>query len=149
MCTRNFSQIVNVIPMDKTKKKVRIMIIEDEEDNLNIYNEYLSYKGHEVVNTSSRADSTMTDIEKDTPDVYLIDYRLPGNKNGIEMATEILNKFPKAPILFISAHEPLRSEISNVPEFHDKNIEVLTKPVRLYRMETSMLNLVNKNSKQL
>jgi len=65
-----------------------------------------------VVNTSLRADCTMTDIEKDTPDVYLIDYRLPGNKNGIEMATEILNKFPKTPILFISAHEPLRSEIS-------------------------------------
>jgi two-component SAPR family response regulator len=119
------------------------MRIEDEEDNLNIYNEYLSYKGHEVVNTSSRANSTTIDIEKVTPDVY----KLPGNKNGIEVATEILNKFPKAPILFISAHEPLRNEISNVPEFNDKNIEVLTKPVRLYRMETSMLNLVNKNSK--
>ncbi len=86
----------------------------------------------------------MTDIEKDTPDVYLLDYKLPGNKNGIEVATEILNKFPKAPILFISAHEPLRNEISNVREFHDKNIEFLTKPVKLYRMESSMLNLVNK-----
>ena len=120
------------------------MIIEDEEDNLNIYNEYLSYKGHEVVNTSSRADSTMTDIEKDTPDVYLIDYRLPGNKNGIEVATEILNKFPKAPILFITAHESLRNEMSKLPKFYDKNIEFLTKPVKLYRMESSMLNLVNK-----
>jgi hypothetical protein len=56
--------------MEKTKKKVRIMIIEDEEDNLNIYNDYLSYKGHEVVNRSLRAGSTMTDIEKVTPDVY-------------------------------------------------------------------------------
>jgi DNA-binding NtrC family response regulator len=125
------------------------MIIEDEEDNLNIYNDYVRYKGHQVLNTSLWADSKMTDIEKDTPDAYLIDHRLPGNKNGIEVATEILNKFPKAPILFISAHEPLRKEISNVPEFQDKNIELLTKPVRLYRTVTSMLNLVNKNSKQL
>lgn len=132
-----------------TKKPVRIMIIEHEEDILTLFNDYLSLKGHHVVSKYLSADSIMSDIEKDMPDVYLIDYRLPGNKNGIEVAAEILNKFPKAPILFISAHEPPRSEISNVPEFHDKNIEVLTKPVRLYRMETSMLNLVNKNSKQM
>ena len=87
------------------------------------------------------ADSIMSDIEKDMPDVYLIDYRLPGNKNGIKVATEILNKFPKAPILFITAHESLRNEMSKLPKFHDKNIKFLTKPVK---MESSMLNLVNK-----
>ena len=127
-----------------TKKKVRIMIIEDEEDNLKLYNDYFCLKGHHVVNTYLRADSIMTDIEKDTPDVYLIDYRLPGNKNGTDVASEILNKFPKAPIVFITAHESLHKEISKLPEFHDKNIEVLTKPVKMYRMETAMLNLVNK-----
>ena len=120
------------------------MIIEHEEDILTLFNDYLSLKGHPVVSKYLSADSIMSDIEKEMPDVYLIDYRLPGNKNGIDVATEILSKFPKAPILFITAHELLCSEISKLSEFHDKNVEVLTKPVKLYRMETAMLNLVNK-----
>jgi DNA-binding NtrC family response regulator len=131
--------------MEKTSKDMlKIMIIEDEEDNLNLFNDYFCLRGYQVVNTYLGSDSVMTDIEKDVPDVYLIDYRLPGNKNGIEVATEILDNFPNAPILFITAHEPLCSEISKLPEFHDKNIEVLTKPAKLYQMETTMLNLVNK-----
>ena len=50
------------------------------------------------------------------PDIYLIDYRLPGNKNGIDVATEILNKFPSASILFITAYELLLRDI-NKPNF--------------------------------
>jgi DNA-binding NtrC family response regulator len=133
------------MPMDEaTSKRLKVIIIEDDEDNLNLYNDYLCHKGHHVVNTYHKTDSIMIDIEKDTPDVYLLDYRLPGDKNGIDLAIEILNKFPKAPILFITAHESLRNEISKLPKFHDKNIEFLTKPFKLYRMESSLLSLVNK-----
>jgi DNA-binding NtrC family response regulator len=129
---------------EATSKRLKVIIIEDDEDNLNLYNDYLCHKGHHVVNTYHKTDSIMIDIEKDTPDVYLLHYRLPGDKNGIDLAIEILNKFPKAPILFITAHESLRNEISKLPKFHDKNIEFLTKPFKLYRMESSLLSLVNK-----
>ena len=90
---------------ETTKEGIKIMIIEDEEDILILYNDYLSSKGHQVVNRYLNADSIITDIEKETPDVYLIDYRLPGNKNGIDVAIEILNKYPSSPILFITAFE--------------------------------------------
>ncbi|HEX6377794.1 MAG TPA: hypothetical protein VFZ60_01785 [Nitrososphaeraceae archaeon] len=30
------------------------------------------------------------------PDIYIIDYRLPGNTNGVEVVIEILKKFPLA-----------------------------------------------------
>ena len=49
------------------------------------------------------ANNILKEIEKVIPDVYIIDYRLPGNKNGIEVAIEILNNFPLANILFITA----------------------------------------------
>ena len=130
---------------DEIKKRLKIMIIEDEEDILNLFNDYLSSKGHQVVNRYLSADTIMTDIQKETPDVYLIDYRLPGNKNGIDMAIEILNKIPSAPILFITAYESLYHEISKSPKFHDKNIQILLKPVKLNQIESSILNLVNNN----
>lgn len=130
---------------ETTRDRLKIMIIEDEEDILILYNDYLSSKGHEVINRYLNADSIMSDIEKDTPDIYLIDYRLLGNKNGIDTAIEILNKFPSSPIVFITAFELLDREISNHPIFYDKNIDVLLKPVKLNEIENSMLNLLNKN----
>jgi len=110
-----------------TKKPVRIMIIEHEEDILTLFSDYLSLKGHHVVSKYLSADRIMSDIEKDMPDVYLIDYRLPGNTNGIEVATEILNKFPSSSILFITAYEPLCQEIMKNPLFYNKNVDILLK----------------------
>jgi len=130
---------------ETTKEGIKIMIIEDEEDILILYNDYLSSKGHQVVNRYLNADSIITDIEKETPDVYLIDYRLPGNKNGIDVAIEILNKYPSSPILFITAFELLDREISKHPIFYDKKLDVLLKPIKLDEIENSILNLVNSN----
>jgi two-component SAPR family response regulator len=130
---------------ESTKKRLKIMILEDEEDILILYNDYLSSKGHQVVNKYKSANNILKDIEKETPDVYLIDYRLPGNKNGIEIAIEVLNKFSSANILFITAYELLHKEISKNPIFYNKNIQVLVKPVKLDKIESTILSLVNKN----
>lgn len=121
------------------------MILEDEEDILTLYNDYLSSKGHQVINKYKSANNILKDIEKGTPDVYLIDYRLPGNKNGIEIAIEILNKYPSANILFITAYELLDRQVSDNRIFDGKNIQVLLKPMKLHEIENSMVNLVNKN----
>jgi hypothetical protein len=60
---------------------------------------------------------------------------LPGSKNGIEVAMEILNKFPLANILFITAYESLGRKVSNNPNFEGKNVEILLKPMKLYNIE--------------
>jgi two-component SAPR family response regulator len=70
---------------------------------------------------------------------------LQGNKNGIDIATQILDKFPLAPILFITAHENLHKEISKNPIFDGKTIEVLLKPAKLDKIENSIVALMNRN----
>ena len=45
------------------------------------------------------------EIKRITYEIYLIDYLLPVNKNGIDVAIEILNNFPSTRILFITAHQ--------------------------------------------
>jgi DNA-binding NtrC family response regulator len=126
------------------KEKLKIMIVEDEEDILILYKDFLSGKGHDVTTTYLNGDDMLKDIDKVKSEIYLIDYRLPGNKNGIEVAIEILNKFPAAPILFITAYENLQKEISKNSVFYDKNVQVLLKPVKLDKIEDVMINLVNK-----
>jgi len=121
-----------------------IMILDDEEDILKLYNDYLSSKGHKVIRTYVNADNILEDIDIECPDLYIIDYRLPGNMNGIEVAIEILKKFPSACIIFITAFEFLDREISKHDIFYDKNIDVLLKPVKLNQIQNSLVNLLSK-----
>jgi len=127
-----------------TKKTYTIMILDDEEDILTLYHDYLLRKGHRIIRTYVNADTILQDIDIDPPDVYIIDYRLLGNMNGIEVAIEILKKFPSACIIFITAIELLDQEISKHDIFSDNNIDVLLKPVKLNRIQESLLTLLSR-----
>ena len=124
-------------------RRLKILILEDEEDILILYKDYLSGRGHEVVSTYLTANNVMSEFGEKFPDVCLVDYRLPGKTNGLDAATEILNKFPSMPILFITAYEPLVREIKLNPFLEDKKISILVKPVMLEEIEKTMTNLVN------
>ena len=69
-----------------------IMILDDEEDILKFYSDNLSRKGHKVLRTYVNANTILDDIDIECPDVYMIDYRLPGKMNGIEVAIEIFKE---------------------------------------------------------
>jgi len=120
------------------------MILDDEEDILALYGDYLSNIGHRVLKTYVNADTILDDIDIEPPDIYIIDYQLPGKMNGIEVATEIL-KIPSARIIFITGLELLEQEISKHNIFTDKNIDLLLKPVKLIEIQNSLLNLAGKN----
>jgi DNA-binding NtrC family response regulator len=130
--------------MVTTKETYTIMLLDDEEDILKLYSDYLSRMGHRVLKAYVNADTILDDIDIEFPDVYIIDYRLLGNMNGVEVAVEILNKFPSACIIFMTAFELLRKEISKRDIFYDKNIDVLIKPVKLSQIQNSLINLVGK-----
>ena len=134
-----------IIIGEQNKQRLKIMIVDDEEDILALYSDYLSSKGHRILHAYVNAENILQDIDIECPDVYIIDYRLLGNMNGIEVAIEILKKFPPACIIFITAFELLEKEISKHDIFYDKNINVLIKPVKLDEIEKSMLNLINKS----
>jgi DNA-binding NtrC family response regulator len=60
--------------MVTTAKTYTIMILDDEEDILNLYRDYLSSKGHRVLKTYVNADTILDDIDIEFPDLYIIDY---------------------------------------------------------------------------
>ena len=60
------------------------------------------------------------------------------------MATEILDIYPDAPILFITADYDQPQKIEKNPVFHNKKVDVLLKPVKLHEIEHSISNLVDK-----
>jgi two-component system OmpR family response regulator len=129
---------------NRLKKSLKIMIVEDDEDILTLYSDYLSKRGYHVIARYTKGNNIQTDLERHSPDIYLINSKLPGNKTGTEVATEILDIYPSAPILFITADYSQPEEIQKNPKLRDKKVDVLLKPVRLMEIEHSILNLVNK-----
>jgi len=67
------------------------MIVEDEEDILILYKDFLSGKGHEVATTFLNGEDMIKEIKSNIWDIFNR-YRLPDNTNGIDVAIEILNK---------------------------------------------------------
>lgn len=128
----------------KEKKQFSIMIIEDEQDILLLYKDFLLSKGHKVVATSTTADEIMSDYDRIRPDVAIIDYKLPTDKNGIDAAIQIIDKYPSAAILIVTAYETVTKEIAKISLFDNKRVEVLIKPLRLSQLESSIINIVNK-----
>ena len=128
----------------KEKKQFSIMIIEDEQDILLLYKDYLLSRGHKIVATSTTADEILSDYDRIQPDVAIIDYKLPNNKNGIDAAIQILDKYPSAAILIVTAYETVKKEIAKRSLFDNKRVEVLIKPLRLAQLETSIVDIVNK-----
>src|SRR4026209_1005153 len=130
--------------MEKRPEKLKIMIIQGDEDNLSLYSDYLSRRGYHVIARYAKGDDILTDVEKEPPDVFVLNSRLPGNKSGTDVATEILNVYPSAPILFITADYGQPVQVKKHPKLRDKKVEVLIKPVKLEQIENTILNLVIK-----
>lgn len=128
----------------KGKKHLSIMIIEDEQDILLLYKDYLLSRGHNVVATSTTANEILSDYDRIRPDVAIIDYKLPNDKNGLDAALQILNKYPSAAILIVTAYETVTKEITKMPLLDNKRVEVLIKPLRLAQLENSIINIANR-----
>ena len=123
-------------------EKLKIMAVNDEADILRLYSDYFSNRGHQVLKTYLSAENVMDDIEKERPNMYVIDHKLLDSKDGIDLAIEILTKYPSSPILFVTANEYLDSELSKHSIFDGKKIRILLKPARLQQIENDMLDLV-------
>lgn len=128
----------------KEKKRLSIMIIEDEQDILLLYKDYLLSRGHNVVATSTTANEILSDYDRIRPDVAIIDYKLPNDKNGLDAALQILNKYPSAAILIVTAYETVTKEIAKMPFLDNKRVEVLIKPLRLAQLENSLVSIANR-----
>ncbi len=120
---------------DGKQRQIRkVMILEDEQDILHLYKDFLRTKGLSVIVTSTTANEAMDDYEKYRPDFVIIDYKLPGKKNGLQAAKEILMRYPSGRILMLTAFDSVKDDLKKDLFFDDKTIQVLLKPMKLARL---------------
>ena len=125
------------------KNKIKVMIVEDEQDLLYLYKDFLKNKGYAVLVTNTTATHIMDDYLEFKPDLIILDYRLPDEKNGIDAAKEILLEYPSVPILLTTAYDSIKNIFNNEEMFKDKKITLVVKPIKLFILNKLIKELIN------
>ena len=103
------------------KKTLKIMTVKDKKDIVTIYSDYLLNRRYHVIARYTRGNNIKTVLERHSPDVNFIMLYYP-EKNRIGVATEILDVYPWAPILFVIADYRQPQEIEKDPIFQHKSV---------------------------
>ena len=83
-------------------RPLRVIIVEDEAFIRLDLEDGLSRAGHQVVATAVEADDAISVVDRERPDVVLMDIRILGPRDGVEAALEIRRRFD-IPCIMISA----------------------------------------------
>src|SRR5512146_221371 len=97
----------------KGTKPIRVLLLDDLEDNLILRSTILRQKGYQVVTSSSveEAERKLRDI-----DIAVLDYHLGAGKFGTEVAEVLRQKRPQVPIIILSA--TLERKFGGIADMH-------------------------------
>src|SRR5262250_732058 len=84
----------------ETKKPIRVLLLDDREDNLVLRSAILRRHGYEAVTSASVEDAETHLAEID---IAVLDYHLGAGKFGTEVAQSLRDKRPEVPIIILSA----------------------------------------------
>jgi CheY-like chemotaxis protein len=89
-----------------------ILLVDDNEDGLDMYQEYLTYRGYRVV-LARNGEEAIVQARAHRPDVILLDVRMPGMTGTDAMrALRADSTFRDTPIVALTAHalDPERND---------------------------------------
>ncbi|MBN1327527.1 MAG: response regulator [Candidatus Cloacimonetes bacterium] len=117
----------------------KILIVEDEQIFAHDIKDVIEEKGYEVCSIATSGDEALEDIEKYKPDMLLIDIKLTGKMDGIQLSEKINNVHP-IPIIYITAY----SDKKTIDEaMQTKPIAYLIKPI----LERELVRIITDNLK--
>jgi DNA-binding response OmpR family regulator len=130
--------------MSTTKEK-NILIVDDDEDLVNLYETFLKYDGYKVDAFTDPLDA-LSSFRKDVYDLVLLDLKMP-EMNGVELFHELQNIDPNLLYRFITAAN--KEYIDNI-KINNIDIEenIIYKPLWLNELRTTIHSLLSNKEKQ-
>jgi PAS domain S-box-containing protein len=96
--------------MNHVKKKVEILIVEDEVLIVSDLESRIKRLGYEVCGSAVSAEKAMEIVERRRPDLVIMDIVLQGEMDGIDAARQIRDRW-NIPVVFLTAYaDPVRLE---------------------------------------
>src|SRR5262250_779638 len=98
---------------DSSKRPIRVLLLDDRQDNLILRSAILRSHGYEAV-TSASVEQAETHLQ--AIDIAVLDYHLGAGKFGTEVAQSLRDLRPEVPIIILSA--TLERKFGGVEDMH-------------------------------
>ena len=117
----------------------RIMVVDDNSDNVEIIATRLRYRGYEVDEATHGSDA-LTKIESTPPDLILLDVMLP-DIDGYEISRRIKgnDQLPYIPIILVTARDSTQDKVTGLDAGAD---DYLTKPINFPELEARVRSML-------
>jgi two-component system OmpR family response regulator len=99
--------------LEQGAKPIRVLLLDDRQDNLVLRSTILRQKGYDVVTSDSIEDA---ESKLDHIDIAVLDYHLGAGKFGTEVAETLRQKRPRVPIIILSA--TLERRFGGIADMH-------------------------------
>jgi len=113
---------------------MEILVVEDSPEVSLITVEYLTELGHQAVAVAD-AELAMAQLGSRTFDAVMTDVSLPG-KSGIELAKELIRKYPKILVVISSGYGAL--DIESLFGKGEGKVSILSKPYDMDMLERTL-----------
>lgn len=116
-----------------------VLLVEDEPHILSLLSDYLASEGYQVLEADSAPKAFEILATKPQLDLFVTDFRLPGNVSGVMIAEPALKLRPDLKVIFISGY-PIEIYESGSPIA--RSAPVLAKPFALDTLHSQIQALL-------
>jgi len=89
-------------------KKIKILLVDDEEDFVETISQRLQRRGQES-DIALSGEQALSRIEQEVPDVVLLDLKMPGI-DGMEVLRRIKKAYPEVQVIIMTGHGSEKTE---------------------------------------
>jgi two-component system, cell cycle response regulator len=129
----------NPTPLPQQESLGRILVVDDNRDNVEIIATRLRFRGYEIDEASDGAQA-LDLVHKNAPDLILLDVMLP-DIDGYEISRRIKgdNKLPFIPIILVTARDTTQDKVAGLDAGAD---DYLTKPINFPELEARVRSML-------
>jgi two-component system, cell cycle response regulator len=129
----------NQTPPPQPESLGRILVVDDNRDNVEIIATRLRFRGYEIDEASDGAQA-LDLVHKNAPDLILLDVMLP-DIDGYEISRRIKgdSKLPFIPIILVTARDTTQDKVAGLDAGAD---DYLTKPINFPELEARVRSML-------
>ncbi len=121
-------------PGGETKMSVRVLIVDDENEYVEVLSERLSLRGYETLGAAG-GEAALLLIDEHPVDIVLLDVMMPG-LGGIETLLQIKKRAPGVAVIMLSGHADVNTAIQGLElGAYDYLVKPVTLDELLYKIE--------------
>lgn len=95
----------------------KILVVDDELHIRMLYQEEFESLGYTVI-TSDGSDEILPILEKESPDLIVLDIKLGHDKSGLDLLQEIRSKDQDIPVILCTAYDSFQHDLKSIAADH-------------------------------